>query len=95
VIPRFRRRRTAAVALHGERLTHDWQPLFEQVPGEAAHDEPLVRDAFVTRRAHLTGDLIGSSIAETTDDHELRELLINGVACAIRMRVRAQGFVVS
>ena len=85
----------AAVALHGERLTHDWQPLFEQALGEAAHDELLVRYAFVTLRGYLTGDLIASSIAETTDDRELRELLIDGVACAIRMRARAQGFVVS
>jgi len=85
----------AAVALHGERLTRDWQPLFAQALGDAARDDLLVRYAFVTLRGYLTGNLIAASIAETAADHELRELLIDGVACAIRMRARAQGFVVS
>ena len=80
-----------AIDDHGEQLVLAWQPLFEQALGEAAHDGTLVRYAFVTLRGYLTGNLIASNIADTTDDHELRVLLVEGVACAVRKRAAARG----
>jgi hypothetical protein len=80
-----------AIDEHGEQLVRAWQPLFEQALGDAAHDGTLVRYAFVTLRGYLTGNLIASNITDTSDDHELRELLVQGVACAIRKRAAQRG----
>jgi hypothetical protein len=80
-----------AIDQHGERLIEAWKPLFEQALGDAANDETLVRYAFVTLRGYLTGNLIASSITETSDDHDLRELLVQGVASAIRQRAARRG----
>ncbi|MDQ1430530.1 MAG: hypothetical protein QOF40_1132 [Actinomycetota bacterium] len=80
-----------AIEEHGARLIEAWQPLFEQALGDAAHDDMLVRYAFVTLRGYLTGALIASSITQTSDDRELRELLVLGVASAIRQRAAARG----
>jgi len=80
-----------AIDEHGERLVEAWQPLFEQALGDAAHDEILVRYAFVTLRGYLTGNLIASSITDTSDDHDLRELLVQGVASAIGQRAAQRG----
>ena len=80
-----------AIDEHGERLVEAWRPLFEQALGEAAQDEILVRYAFVTLRGYLTGDLIASHITDTADDHAVRELLVRGVASAIRASAREHG----
>jgi AcrR family transcriptional regulator len=80
-----------AIDEHGKRLIEAWQPLFEQALGDAAHDELLVRYAFVTLRGYLTGDLIASNITDTRDDHDVRELLVQGVASAIRQRAADHG----
>ena len=80
-----------AIDEHGARLIEAWQPLFEQALGEAASDETLVRYAFATLRGYLTGDLIASNITETSDDRDVRELLVLGVASAIRQRAAARG----
>jgi AcrR family transcriptional regulator len=80
-----------AIDKHGERLIEAWQPLFEQALGDAAKDEVLVRYAFTTLRGYLTGDLIASNITDTRDDQELRELLVQGVASAIRQRAAQHG----
>jgi len=80
-----------AIAEHGVRLTQAWQPLFEQALGPAAKDVILVRYAFVTLRGYLIGNLIASNITQTGDDAELRELLVRGVAAAIRERAEARG----
>jgi AcrR family transcriptional regulator len=80
-----------AIDEHGKRLIEAWQPLFEQALGDAAHDELLVRYAFVTLRGYLTGDLIASNITDTSDDHDVRELLVQGVASAIRQRAADHG----
>ena len=69
-----------AIDEHGARLIEAWQPLFEQALGEAANDEILVRYAFATLRGYLTGDLIASNITDTSDDRDVRELLVLGVA---------------
>ncbi|HEY3673161.1 MAG TPA: TetR/AcrR family transcriptional regulator, partial [Acidimicrobiia bacterium] len=80
-----------AIDEHGKRLIEAWQPLFEQALGDAAHDELLVRYAFVTLRGYLTGDLIASNITDTRDDQDVRELLVQGVASAIRQRAADHG----
>ena len=80
-----------AIDEHGARLTDAGQPLFEPALGEAASDETLVRYAFATLRGYLTGDLIASNITETSDDRDVRELLVLGVASAIRQRAAARG----
>ena len=80
-----------AIDEHGERLIEAWQPLFEQALGDAANDEILVRYAFVTLRGYLTGNLIASNITDTSDDQVLRELLVQGVASAIRQRAAERG----
>ncbi|HEY3673477.1 MAG TPA: hypothetical protein VGN51_21250 [Acidimicrobiia bacterium] len=80
-----------AIDEHGERLIEAWRPLFEQALGDAASDELLVRYAFTTLRGYLTGDLIASNITDTRDDHDVRELLVLGVAGAIRQRAADRG----
>jgi hypothetical protein len=80
-----------AIDEHGARLIEAWQPLFEQALGEAANDEILVRYAFATLRGYLTGDLIASHITDTSDDRDVRELLVLGVASAIRQRAAERG----
>ena len=80
-----------AIDEHGTRLIEAWQPLFEQALGEAANDEILVRYAFATLRGYLTGDLIASNITDTSDDRDVRELLVLGVASAIRQRAAERG----
>lgn len=76
-----------AVAIHGLELAREWKPLFVQALGEAAADDEVVRYAFLVTRGYLTGQLISSSIATTADDTVVRQLLINGIACAIREHV--------
>lgn len=78
-----------AVAAHGFELSSEWNSLFVQALGEAAADEEIVRYAFVVIRGYLTGRLIASSISTTADDTLVRELLIKGIACAIREHVAA------
>ena len=80
-----------AIDEHGARLIEAWQPLFEQALGEAANDEILVRYAFATLLGYLTGDLIASNITDTSDDRDVRELLVLGVASAIRQRAAERG----
>ena len=79
-----------AVAIHGMELTREWKPLFVQALGEAAADDEIVRYAFLVTRGYLTGQLISGSIATTVDDTVVRQLLINGIACAIREHVEAR-----
>jgi AcrR family transcriptional regulator len=79
------------VAEHGERLTRAWRPLFVQALGDAAADPTLVRFAFVTLRGFLTGNLVATHIAQIRSDRAVRELLIRGVACAIRERAAERG----
>jgi AcrR family transcriptional regulator len=81
----------AAVAEHGRRLTRAWQPLFRRVLGDAAGEEDLVRYAFTTLRGYLVGGVIARSIADTRSDRVPRELLVRGVAAAVRSEASARG----
>jgi AcrR family transcriptional regulator len=81
----------AAAAEHGRQLTSAWGPLFRRALGDAADEEDLVRYAFTTLRGYLVGQLIARSIAETRNDRVPRELLVAGVAAAIRTEASARG----
>jgi AcrR family transcriptional regulator len=80
-----------AIAVHGAELVQAWRPLFVQALGEAAADDELVRYAFLVLRGYLTGNLIATSIAESGDHSTQEDLLIRGVAFAIRQRAAEQG----
>src|SRR5215470_4255861 len=80
-----------AVAAHGRALNDAWQPLFVQALGPAARFTSLVAYAFLTLRGYLQSQLIASSIAETASDTRQRELLVRGVAAAIREDAAARG----
>ena len=80
-----------AIAEHGRALNDAWQPLFVQALGPAARFTSLVAYAFLTLRGYLQSQLIASSIAETASDARQRELLVRGVAAAIREEAAARG----
>jgi len=80
-----------AIAEHGRALNDAWQPLFVQALGPAARFTSLVAYAFLTMRGYLQSQLIASSIAETASDARQRELLVRGVAAAIREEAAARG----
>ena len=83
-----------AIAAHGRALNDAWHPLFVQALGPAARFTSLVAYAFLTLRGYLTSQLIASSIAETSSDTRQRELLVRGVAAAIRDDAAARGVVI-
>jgi AcrR family transcriptional regulator len=83
-----------AVAAHGRALNDAWQPLFVQALGPAARFTSLVAYAFLTLRGYLQSQLIASSIAETASDTRQRELLVRGVAAAIRKEAAERGVVI-
>ena len=80
-----------AVAAHGAALSRAWQPLFDSALGDAARDPELVRYAFLTIRGYLQGGMLSSRIADTTDDTIPRQLLVRGVAAALRGEAAARG----
>ncbi len=83
-----------AIAAHGRALNEAWHPLFVQALGPAARFTSLVAYAFLTLRGYLTSQLIASSIAETGSDARQRELLVRGVAAAIREDAATRGLAV-
>jgi len=80
-----------AVAAHGRLLNEAWKPFFTQALGPAARYPSLVTYAFMTLRGYILGRLIASSIAEISDDTRQRDLLVRGVAAAIREDARERG----
>jgi AcrR family transcriptional regulator len=80
-----------AVAEHGRQLTRAWQPLFRRALHDAADEEDLVRYAFTTLRGYIVGTVIARSIAETRSDHVQRDLLVGGVAAAVRTEASKRG----
>jgi AcrR family transcriptional regulator len=80
-----------AVDAHGAELGRAWRPLFVQALGEAASDDELVRYVFLAFRGYLAGVLMGASLADKTEDTVERELLVRGVAAAVRQRAAEQG----
>jgi AcrR family transcriptional regulator len=84
--PRFSTTAKEASAFHGAELNRLWPSLFEQVLGDMASDLETTRYVFLTTRGYLTGNLIASSIAKMSDDTVQREMLIDGLASAVRHR---------
>jgi AcrR family transcriptional regulator len=83
-----------AVTRHGRALTQVWHPLFTRALGEAANDETLVRYAFLTIRGYLSANTMAARLASPRSDATVRELLLRGVACAIRERAAAAGLTI-
>lgn len=81
----------AAVAEHGRLLVQAWEPLFAAALGDAACDRDLVRYAFTVLRGYLTGYVVASSISDIPDDRVVRDLLVRGVAAAIREEATIRG----
>jgi hypothetical protein len=80
-----------AIAVHGAELSRAWQPLFDQALGEAASDPELVRYAFLALRGYLMGNVVSTNVADTADDTVVRELLVRGVAEALRSEAARRG----
>lgn len=82
--------RQAAVE-HGRGLTRAWRPLFASALGEAAGEDDLVVYAFKVLRGYLTGELIAARINPGRRTRRERDLLVRGVAAAIREDADARG----
>ena len=80
-----------AVAEHGRNLTRVWRPLFAEALGEAATDEELVRYAFLAIRGYLSANTMAARLVPRGRDAPIRELLLRGVAGAIRERAAEAG----
>jgi AcrR family transcriptional regulator len=80
-----------AVAEHGRNLTRVWRPLFAEALGEAAKDEELVRYAFLAIRGYLSANTMAASLVPQRRDGPIRDLLLRGVAGAIRGRAAEVG----
>lgn len=84
-----------AVAAHGRQLVRAWQPLFAQALGDGAAEDDLVIYAYTTLRGYLTGYVISSTIADIKNDRATRQLVVRGVAAAIREVAAERGIVVT
>jgi AcrR family transcriptional regulator len=80
-----------AVAAYGRALNEAWNPLFAQALGPAAQFKALVAYAFVAMRGYLQSQLIASSIAESVGGSLQRDLLVRGVAAAVREAAAERG----
>ncbi len=80
-----------AVRRHGIELEKSWRALFEQALGEAASDQDLVTYAFLTLRGYLSANVIADAISGKRTGVRQRDLLVQGVACAVRERAAEQG----
>ena len=89
--PNTTARTREAVAIHGDRLTKAWEPLFASALGPAADHHDLARYAFLVLRGYLTGNLIADRISDQPDDSVERELLIRGTAAAVRGEAARRG----
>jgi AcrR family transcriptional regulator len=80
-----------AVRRHGAELEKSWRALFEQALGAAASDQDLVTYAFLTLRGYLSANVIADAISGKRTGVGQRDLLVQGVACAVRERAGALG----
>ena len=79
---------------HGAELEKAWRPLFEQALREAALDQQLVTYAFLTLRGFLSANVIAGAISGKRTGVSQRDLLVRGVACAVRERAAELGLAV-
>lgn len=84
-----------AVAAHGRELVRAWQPLVDRALGDAAQQEELVRYACAALRGYLIDHAILRSIDDIENDRVSRELLVRGVAAAIRGEAASRGITVA
>jgi AcrR family transcriptional regulator len=89
--PRASEPTTRAIVLYGQELTRVWRPLVAEALGEAASDETLVRYAFLTIRGYLSANTMAGRLVPQRPDASVRNLLLRGVACAIRERAAEVG----
>jgi AcrR family transcriptional regulator len=75
---------------HGQALSRAWQPLFHHALGEASKEPDLVAYAFTTLRGYLVSDLV-SRTAKQRDNRVERDLLVRGVAAAVRDEAHLRG----
>jgi hypothetical protein len=80
-----------AVDEHGRSLTRIWEPYFVQTMGEAGHCTELVEYVFLTMRGYLTANLLLSRLHSIGRKPAVRELLVQGVACAVTKRAEELG----
>jgi hypothetical protein len=83
--------RRAARHRKGQELARAWRPLFAQALGDAADEDDLVTYAFTTLRSYLAYSVIAGRITGTSHDAVSRELLVRGVAAAIREESARRG----
>jgi AcrR family transcriptional regulator len=81
----------AAIARHGQELAQAWQPLFAKALGDAAVYPEFSTYAFTALRGYLASRVIASSITDVPDDTKSRDLLVRGVAAAIRDDAQSRG----
>ena len=81
----------AAIERHGQELSQAWQPLFAQALGDAAVYPEFSTYAFTALRGYLSSRVIAASITDVPDDTKARELLVRGVAAAIRDDAASRG----
>jgi AcrR family transcriptional regulator len=75
-----------ALQKHGRSLTRIWEPFFVQAMGEAGQCEELAQYVFLTLRGYLTANLLVSRLQSVGRNPAVRELLVHGVASAVRAR---------
>lgn len=83
-----------AALTHGRSLARAWKPLFARALGEAAKEPDLIAYAFTTLRGFLVGEIVASRIAPQRYTGVERDLLVRGVAAAVRDEARARGIAV-
>jgi AcrR family transcriptional regulator len=80
-----------AVQKHGRSLARIWEPFFVQAMGEAGQHAELAEYVFLTLRGYLTANLLVSRLQSVGHNPEIRDLLVRGVAGAVRERARELG----
>ena len=80
---------------HGRGLNQAWRPLFSWALGPAAQHKDLVVYAFKVLRGYLTGESIATQIHPARAAKGERQLVVDGVAAAIRAAAQVRGTAVS
>jgi len=85
-------RRRAIRRNNGKEFDKLAQPLFVQAFGDVAAERDLVVYAFTTLRAYLGSRAISRLLTELPDDAKERDLLVRGVAAAVRQEAALRGY---
>jgi AcrR family transcriptional regulator len=82
------------LARHALEVALTWQPLFTQALGEAAKHKDIVDHVFRTLRAYISSSVISDHMVEPEDDTFSRDMLVRGVAAAVREEAGRRGIAV-